>query len=166
MTDCLIGLAAVAGMSGLNAAGARLLAAFAAITGLPNGSPWPPTQIEFTRYQELVHSGLSKAELQAEQVRGSAMTLDQALDDARNLLLSPKIAPVSKIIPDALTNREREVAALVAQGKANGEIAAELVLSKRTVEKHVANILSKLSLSSRAQIVRWWLENGLNHHSL
>src|SRR5688572_31110853 len=45
----------------------------------------------------------------------------------------------------SLTEREREVAALVAQAKSNGEIASELVLSKRTVEKHIANILSKRS---------------------
>jgi non-specific serine/threonine protein kinase len=59
-----------------------------------------------------------------------------------------------------LTKREREVAALIAQGKSNGEIAADLVLSKRTVEKHIANILSKLTVTSRAQLVRWWLDNG------
>jgi non-specific serine/threonine protein kinase len=62
---------------------------------------------------------------------------------------------------DQLTGREREVAALIAQGKTNREIAQELVLSKRTVEKHAANILSKLGLTSRAQIVRWAIEIGL-----
>jgi DNA-binding NarL/FixJ family response regulator len=40
-------------------------------------------------------------------------------------------------------------------------MAAELVLSPRTVEKHVANILSKLSFTSRSQIVRWAVEHGL-----
>ena len=43
-----------------------------------------------------------------------------------------------------------------------GEIATELVLSKRTVEKHIANILSKLDFTGRAQIVRWAIENGLS----
>ena len=51
--------------------------------------------------------------------------------------------------------REREVAALIGQGKTNGEIAAELVLSKRTVESHVSKILSKLGLTSRTQVMRW-----------
>jgi DNA-binding NarL/FixJ family response regulator len=60
-----------------------------------------------------------------------------------------------------LTAREREIAALIGQGKSNGEISAQLVLSKRTVEKHVANILSKLELASRAQIVRWAMEHHL-----
>ena len=57
--------------------------------------------------------------------------------------------------------REREVAALIAQGKTNGEIADELVVSKRTVETHIAHILSKLGLTHRAQVVRWAIENGL-----
>ena len=61
----------------------------------------------------------------------------------------------------SLTVREGEVAALIAQGKSNGEIAAELVVSKRTVEKHIANILSKRGFTNRAQIVRWAIEAGL-----
>jgi two-component system NarL family response regulator len=43
----------------------------------------------------------------------------------------------------------------------NGEIAAELVLSKRTVETHVSNILSKLGLSGRSQVMRWVIDHGL-----
>jgi len=48
-----------------------------------------------------------------------------------------------------------------AQGKTNGEIAAELVLSKRTVETHISNILSKLGLTSRAQIMLWAIDHKL-----
>ena len=54
-----------------------------------------------------------------------------------------------------LTQREREVATLVARGLANRAIADELVVSERTVESHVTNILGKLSFSSRAQIAAW-----------
>ena len=60
-----------------------------------------------------------------------------------------------------LTGREREVAALVAQGKSNRALADELVVSERTVAKHVENILSKLGFSSRAQIAAWAVEKGL-----
>jgi len=62
-----------------------------------------------------------------------------------------------------LTEREREVVTLIAQGRTNGEIASQLVLSKRTVEKHIANILSKLGLTSRAQIVRWAMEHHITN---
>ena len=51
--------------------------------------------------------------------------------------------------------------ALVEKAKSNSEIALELVLSKRTVEKHIGSILSKLGFNSREQIVRWAIENRL-----
>ncbi len=60
-----------------------------------------------------------------------------------------------------LSAREREVAALVAQGRSNREIAACLVVSERTAEAHVSNILGKLGLTTRAQIAVWAVEKGL-----
>ena len=60
-----------------------------------------------------------------------------------------------------LTERERTVASLVAQGHVNREIAAALVVSDRTVEAHVSNILSKLGFTSRRQIAAWAIERGL-----
>ncbi|HYQ83606.1 MAG TPA: response regulator transcription factor, partial [Rubrobacter sp.] len=57
--------------------------------------------------------------------------------------------------PAALTRREEEVAALVAQGLSNRQIASELHLSERTVENHVSKILRKLRLASRAEIAAW-----------
>jgi DNA-binding CsgD family transcriptional regulator len=60
-----------------------------------------------------------------------------------------------------LTRREREVAALVAAGGTNRAIAGALVLSERTVEGHVSNILGKLNFTSRAQIAAWAVAVGL-----
>ena len=54
-----------------------------------------------------------------------------------------------------LSEREWEVANLVARGQSNRQIAAELVVSERTVDTHVSHILRKLSLVSRAQIAAW-----------
>ncbi|MBZ4014741.1 LuxR C-terminal-related transcriptional regulator [Streptomyces purpurogeneiscleroticus] len=54
--------------------------------------------------------------------------------------------------PPALTNRERQVAALVAEGLTNRQIAERLVVSKRTADAHVEHILNKLGLTSRTQI--------------
>jgi DNA-binding NarL/FixJ family response regulator len=63
--------------------------------------------------------------------------------------------------PGGLTAREREIAGLIAQGKSNLEIAQNLVVSKRTVETHITNILTKLDFSSRSQIAVWTTKNGL-----
>ena len=54
-----------------------------------------------------------------------------------------------------LTRREREIAALLAQGMSNREIAQTLVMAQRTAEGHVARILGKLGLSSRDQVAAW-----------
>ena len=60
-----------------------------------------------------------------------------------------------------LTAREREVAVLIAQGKLTREIAEVLVVSERTIESHVANIMFKLGARSRTQIAAWAVEKGL-----
>jgi DNA-binding NarL/FixJ family response regulator len=60
-----------------------------------------------------------------------------------------------------LTDREREILRLVAAGKPNKEIAAELVISEHTARTHVSNILRKLGLASRTQAALWAVREGL-----
>jgi DNA-binding NarL/FixJ family response regulator len=62
---------------------------------------------------------------------------------------------------EALTEREREVLALVGQGKTNDEIAGELFVSPATVKTHVSRVLSKLYARDRAQLVVVAYETGL-----
>jgi len=62
---------------------------------------------------------------------------------------------------DPLSEREREVLALLAHGYTNQEIAKELYISVRTAETHRAHIMQKLRLSSRAELVRYALDEGL-----
>lgn len=62
---------------------------------------------------------------------------------------------------DDLTERERDVLRLVAQGQANKEIALELGINERTARTHVSNILSKLGLSSRTQAALFAVREGL-----
>jgi two-component system, NarL family, response regulator NreC len=63
--------------------------------------------------------------------------------------------------PDDLSDRELEVLRLIALGHTNGEIAANLYLSVRTVESHRAHIQQKTRRSSRAELVRYALEHDL-----
>jgi DNA-binding CsgD family transcriptional regulator len=62
---------------------------------------------------------------------------------------------------DPLSEREQEVAALIVRGCTNREIAQELVIAEATAVRHVANILNKLGLRSRAQVAVWAVERGL-----
>jgi predicted ATPase/DNA-binding CsgD family transcriptional regulator len=161
----LIGFAALAVVRGMPSAGARLLAAAATLGVQHAKSSWAVTRLEYEHNLALARAKLSLAEFQAEQVVGQALSLDQAIAYAQNLQFTSRATPAIKDVPDGLTAREREVAALIARGKSNGEIASALILSKRTVEKHSANILSKLGFTSRAQIVRWAIEHGLTQAS-
>ena len=63
---------------------------------------------------------------------------------------------------EQLTNREREVLRLIAQGYTYKEIARELFISVKTVESHVSSVLRKLQLSTRHQLTRWAAERRLN----
>lgn len=85
-------------------------------------------------------------------------------DIARKLMEQVAQQPVLKPPAPALANlteREREVMRLVAQGRSNQEIARELVISDKTVKSHVSNILSKLDLADRTQLAIYALKHGL-----
>jgi DNA-binding NarL/FixJ family response regulator len=68
---------------------------------------------------------------------------------------------VHRIDTRGLTRRELEVLRLVAAGKTNRDIAAELVLSEHTVARHVQNIFTKLRVSSRTAATAFAFEHGL-----
>jgi predicted ATPase/DNA-binding SARP family transcriptional activator/DNA-binding CsgD family transcriptional regulator len=88
---------------------------------------------------------------------GKTMTQEAAIEYA----LSEETSPAPESAPDALTEREWEVALLVARGLANRRIAKELSISERTVHGHVRKILKKLELRSRAQLAAWVTEHRL-----
>ena len=83
------------------------------------------------------------------------LQLDPAI--ARRLMSSLRPAPRH----EELTAREVEVLRLVGAGKANKEIAGELVITERTARTHVSHILAKLGLSSRTQAALWAVREGL-----
>jgi predicted ATPase/DNA-binding SARP family transcriptional activator/DNA-binding CsgD family transcriptional regulator len=108
-------------------------------------------------YLTIARSCSDEAAWKTAFAEGQAMSFEEAVEYALSAeeLSSPPPAPERPSIgarhPD-LTRREKAVAALVAQGLTNRQIAKELVLSERTVENHVANILKKLGLHSRERV--------------
>ncbi|MER6100757.1 response regulator transcription factor [Streptomyces sp. NPDC001832] len=88
---------------------------------------------------------------------------------AGHVLLQPEVAGALLAQDDTgngtgrgstLTEREREVLGLIADGRSNREIARTLVLSEKTVKTHVSNILMKLDLSDRTQAALWAVRHG------
>ena len=55
-------------------------------------------------------------------------------------------------VSETLTEREQEIAALIAAGASNPEIAQELFLSRKTIERHVSNVLKKVGARNRAEL--------------
>ncbi len=62
---------------------------------------------------------------------------------------------------DELTAREREVLVYIAEGNTNREIAEKLVISPKTVDRHRENIMRKLNLHNRVELVKYAIEKGL-----
>lgn len=104
--------------------------------------------------------------------RDRAVQLAEAgLHTARRLGMAPTVEGATRLLAEltgarrgtaALTRQERTIAALVAQGRTNKEIADRLVVSIRTVETHVRNILRKAGLANRTQLAAWALRSGLD----
>lgn len=79
-----------------------------------------------------------------------------------NTALEQLGAPLPELqAPDGLTGRECEVLALVADGKSNAEIGSALVISDRTVARHLTNIFHKIDVTSRTQAARYAIEHRL-----
>src|SRR5581483_2914450 len=100
---------------------------------------------------------LGGAQRTAAWEEGEALALDQVIDEA--LELGAELgAPWSD-----LTRREREVAALLARGYTNRQIAEALIVTEGSAHLHVVRLLAKLSFHTRAQVAAWAVAQGATH---
>lgn len=124
----------------------------------------PAEQATIAPWTDLTRSLLSDAAWTVAWEEGQSMTsveaCEKAVETAR-LYSEPEEVPHFEQQSTALTQREREIAVLVAAGHTNAQIAAALGMARRTADKHVSNILHKLGYSSRADVRAWAIEQGL-----
>ena len=123
-----------------------------------------------TRRSKRRACGCSSARLAAPSTTriAAALGLEAACRTFRELGAAPELARAKAIAgnswdrrPGGLTPREVEVLRLVASGKTNRATAGELVLSEKTVARHLSNIFTKLGISSRASATAYAYEHGL-----
>jgi DNA-binding NarL/FixJ family response regulator len=109
---------------------------------------------------------LARAYRELDDDEAATVELDAAEETFVRLGAAPDTERVRRLrsrppLPDGLTPREAEVLALVATGRSNREVAAMLVLSEKTVARHLTNIFAKLGLPSRTAATAYAFRHGL-----
>lgn len=148
-------IAWVAETQGHHARAAQLLGAIQTAWHSIGASLFKHLADDHAKCEERARDALGAAAFVDAFVKGRDLEFDEAVALAlRRSARSRPPSPVPTHEP-GLTSRELEIAELVAKGLSNREIAATLVISPRTAEKHVEKILTKLGLSSRTQVGVW-----------
>jgi len=122
------------------------------------GLPVPPAEpIDYEQLVARIRTAIGATRYTAAHADGKSWPLGEALTSvlkATDLAVLQERAAASPTLA-ALSRREREVLPLVAQGLSNRAIAGQLHVGQRTIETHVSNIIGKLGLQNRMQIIAW-----------
>jgi predicted ATPase/DNA-binding CsgD family transcriptional regulator/DNA-binding transcriptional regulator YiaG len=139
----------------------RLAAAAAAVRDLLRMTIPLPRERMLLKWLPRAQRSVAGAVADAARAEGAAMTLDDAIAYACGTPPPHKQRPPGTEDVWRLTPREREVARLVRCGKTDADIAAALVISRRTSETHVRNIMAKLGVDNRVEVATWVVEHDL-----
>jgi predicted ATPase/DNA-binding CsgD family transcriptional regulator/transcriptional regulator with XRE-family HTH domain len=167
MAWCLEKLAEAASFEGEPEKVARLFGAASALRA-PTGSVIDHADIpNHDRLVSELQTALGMEAAMAARAEGEAMPLDEMIPYA---LSEPESPPAESAHGEnekfgGLTARESEVAAWIARGKSNREIARNMTVGVKTVETYVTRILNKLGFDSRVQIATWMVEEGFDKRS-
>ncbi|HLZ71030.1 MAG TPA: LuxR C-terminal-related transcriptional regulator [Dehalococcoidia bacterium] len=173
--DNIAGLGAVAGARGRHLPAARLLGAAEAQFVAAGPFHNPSDQAEYDYTLGAARAALGEAAFASARAEGRSLSLEQAIDEAL-AATEPPAAPAALAdrlsgqhrhgatrarYPDGLTAREVEVLGLIGRGNTSREIADQLVLSIRTVHRHIANIYAKIGARGRADAVAYALRHQI-----
>jgi non-specific serine/threonine protein kinase len=166
ITKALVGLAGVVIQRGEPERAARLLGAVETRLNAIGATLELVDQLEYKNNVAAAHTALTAEQFAEAWVQGQAMSLEDAINYAQEKFepLHVVSTPQDTLSPDGLTLREIEVMRLIAAGKNNRQIAEELVLSIRTVERHVSNIYEKIGVygsTARAAATAYAFSHGL-----
>jgi len=156
---CLLVLAEVARLRGQAARAAILGGAAETQRMAIDARPWQFSGPAYQRLLARARRALGTADLQTAWADGQALGLEQVVASALAGAEPPAPATAARAGPRRLSAREAEVLRLVAQGKSNREIAAVLVISPKTVGRHLDNVYTKLGVTSRAAATAAALRN-------
>jgi non-specific serine/threonine protein kinase len=167
--ECLEVLAGVVSMQQQPERAARLFGAAEALRELIGAPMNGADRALQGRGVAMARAAFSASAFSAAWAAGRALSADQAIEEAlsgraAHAATSPgptqAAGPSADLAVGGLTEREREVAVLVARGLSNKQIGQELVISPGTAGVHVGHILAKLSLDNRAQLATWVASRG------
>ena len=158
---CIGGLALIAAARGDDARVLRLAAVVDRMSREWSLSAWPLRISQLAEACKKARTTLGSRKAAEAWNDGVSMSADQALDDA--LGDAPDKTPIDG---GPLSRREREVAAMVAQGLTNKQIAARLFIAERTAEGHVERIRNKLGVRSRTEVATWAVTHGIARDKL
>jgi non-specific serine/threonine protein kinase len=159
LAECLEQLARVAGMRRNAQHATRLLGAAESLREALGAPRLAPDRDAYMEVATQLRKQLARPTFESAWREGRAMSIGAAIASIAHGALEQPAASSAPVA--GLTERERQVAGLVARGMRNRDIARQLSIAPATAERHVLNVLSKLHFASRAQLAVWAAMHGL-----